>query len=106
MKKGYRAEYEAKKKLEKIFSKEDIFKLAIGGTTDFFVLSPNENKVLKLIEVKTTKKDKWYPSEHDKKQYKKLLKIEKRHKIPVEYWIKINGKWQSFNLREVKKFFV
>lgn len=105
MKKGYKAEYEAKKELEKTYSKENIFKVAIGGATDFFVLAPKKDKILKLVEVKTTKKGKWYPGEHDLKQFKALEKLEKEHKIPVEYWIKINGKWQKFNLKETKKFF-
>jgi len=106
MKKGYKAEYEAKKKLEKIFSKKNVFKVAIGGATDFFVLEPKKRRILKLIEVKTTKKNYWYPGEHDLKQYKILIQISKEHKIPIEYWIKINGEWEIFNLKEVKKFFL
>jgi hypothetical protein len=105
MKKGYKAEYEVKKKLERKYSAKNIFKLAIGGKTDFFILEPKKRRILKLIEVKTTKKDSWYPGEHDFKQFKILNKISKEHKIPVEYWIKINGKWKIFNLNEVKKFF-
>jgi len=105
MKRGYKAEYEAKKKLIQMFSKSNIFKVAIGGAIDFFVLSPGENKVIKLVEVKTTKKKKWYPGIHDFKQFQILRKIEKEHKILVEYWIKIKGKWHIFNLKEVKKFF-
>jgi len=106
MKKGYKAEYEVKKKLERFFSKKNVFKVAIGGVTDFFVLEPKKRKVLKLIEVKTTKKNFWYPGEHDLKQYRILKRIEKEHKIPIEYWIKINGQWKIFNLNEVKKFFL
>ena len=106
MKKGYKAEYEAKKKLMRKFLPKNVFKVAIGGATDFFVLEPKKRKILKLIEVKTTKKNSWYPGEHDLKQYKILNKISKEHKIPVEYWIKINGEWKIFNLKEVKKFFL
>ena len=106
MKKGYKAEYEVKKKLERIFSKKNVFKVAIGGATDSFVLEPKKRRILKLIEVKTTKKNYWYPGEHDLKQYKILIQISKEHKIPIEYWIKINGEWEIFNLKEVKKFFL
>jgi hypothetical protein len=106
MKKGYKAEYQAKKILEKKFSPKNIFKVAIGGITDFFILEPKKRKVLKIIEVKETKKNSWYPGEHDLKQFRILKKISKEHKIPVEYWIKINGQWKIFNLKEVKKFFL
>lgn len=106
MKKGYKAEYQAKKELEKIFSKENVFKVAIGGAIDFFVLAPKSSKILKLIEVKTTKKKTWYPGEHDFKQFLILKGIQKNHKIKVEYWIKIKGKWNKLSLEEVeKKFF-
>lgn len=106
MKKGYKAEYEVKKILEKRFSPKNVFKVAIGGLIDFFVLEPKKRRILKLVEVKTTKKNSWYPSEHDLKQYKILSKISKEHKIPVEYWIKINGQWKIFSLKEVKKIFL
>jgi hypothetical protein len=105
MKKGYKAEYETKKKLAKIYSLRNVFKVAIGGATDFLVLEPKERRILKLIEVKTTKKNSWYPGEHDLKQFRILGKIAKEHKIPVEYWIKINGEWKILKLNEVKKFF-
>jgi len=105
MKKGYKAEYETKKKLTKIYSPKNIFKVAIGGATDFLILEPKKRKILKLIEVKETKKNSWYPGEHDLKQFKILKKIAREHKIPVEYWMKINGEWKILKLSEVKKFF-
>lgn len=102
MKKGYRAEYKAKQNLQKLFGKNNLFKIAIGGATDFLILSPKKNKILKLIEIKTTKKAKWYPGEHDFRQFKILEKIQKEHKIPVEYWIKIKKNWQILTLEKVK----
>lgn len=104
MKRGYKAEYEVKKLLFKKYSPESIFKVAIGGATDFFVLGKN-GKIQKFIEVKKTNKKKWYPGKHDLKQFKILEKIQKKYKIPVEYWIKSQGRWQIFTLREVKAFF-
>ncbi len=104
MKKGYRAEYEAKKILFAEHSPESVFKVAIGGATDFFVLGKN-GKIKKLVEVKHTNKKRWYPGNHDFKQFKALKKIQKKHNIKVEYWIKMNGKWQIFNLKEVEIFF-
>jgi LysM repeat protein len=104
MKKGYKAEWEAKKILFKKYPKDSVFKVAIGGAVDFFILGKG-GKVEKIVEVKKTNKKQWYPTEHDKKQYQTLVKIQKKFKIPVEYWIKIRGKWKIFDLKEVKKFF-
>ena len=104
MKKGYKAEYEVKKALFRKYSPESVFKMAIGGVSDFCVFGKN-GKVLKLIEVKKTNKKRWYPSQQELKQFKTLKAIQKKHKIPVEYWIKINGKFQIFNLKKIKTFF-
>jgi len=104
MKKGYKAEYEVKKVLFKRYSPESVFKVAIGGTIDFCVLGKN-GKIVKFIEVKKTNKNRWYPGSHDLKQFEILRQIQKRHKIPVEYWIKTKREWQIFNLKEIKTFF-
>lgn len=104
MKKGYKAEYEVKKLLFKKYSPKSILKVAIGGTTDFCVLG-NNGKIIKLIEVKKTNKKRWYPGNHDLKQFKTLKQLQKKHKIPVEYWIKAKKKWQVFNLKKVERFF-
>jgi len=104
MKKGYKAEYEVKKFLFKRYSPESVLKIAIGGTTDFCVLGKN-GKIIKFIEVKKTNKNRWYPGNHDLKQFKILKKIQRRNSIPVEYWIKTNGKWEIFDLKKVKRFF-
>lgn len=104
MKKGYKAEYEAKKTLFKKYSPESVFKVAIGGATDFCVLGEN-GKIVKFVEVKKTNKNRWYPGTHDFKQFKVLKQIQKKHKVPVEYWIKTKREWEIFNLNEIKKFF-
>lgn len=104
MKKGYKAEYEVKKFLFKKYSSKSVLKVAIGGTTDFCVLGKN-GKIIKFIEVKKTNKNRWYPGEHDLKQFKILKQIQRRHRTPVEYWIKTNGKWETFDLKRVKRFF-
>jgi Holliday junction resolvase len=104
MKKGYKAEYEVKKFLFKMYSPESVLKVAIGGATDFCVLGKN-GKIIKFIEVKKTDKNRWYPGNHDLKQFKILKQIQRRHRIPVEYWIKTNGKWEILDLKEVKRFF-
>lgn len=104
MKKGYKAEWEAKKILFKKYSPDSVFKIAIGGAVDFLILGKNK-KVEKIVEVKKTNKKKWYPTARERKQFLMLKKIQKKHKIPIEYWIKINGKWQIFEIEKVKSFF-
>jgi len=104
MKKGYKAEWEVKRVLLKRYSPDSILKVAIGGTVDFCILGKG-GKIKKFIEVKKTNKNLWYPGEHDLIQFQKLFKIHKKYKIPVEYWIKINGKWKIFGIQDVKRFF-
>ena len=102
MRKGYLAEYECKKKLIEMYGKENVLKIAIGGATDFLVLEPGKTKVLKIVEVKHTKKNKWYPTKHDLDQFVRLFRLRKEHKIPVEYWIKIKGKWHILPIEKLK----
>jgi hypothetical protein len=104
MKKGYKAEWEAKKILFKNYPKDSVFKVAIGGAVDFFILGKN-GRIKKIVEVKKTNKNWWYPLDHDEKQYQQLKKIQKKFKIPIEYWLKINGEWKIFDLKGIKKFF-
>ncbi len=103
MKKGYKAEWEVKKFLYRKYSPHSVFKIAIGGAVDFLVLEKG-GKIKKIVEVKKTNKKRWYPTRREKKQYQTLMKIQRIHKIPVEYWVKIKGEWHTFSLEEVKKF--
>lgn len=102
MRKGYRAEYLCKKQLIAEYGEENVLKIAIGGATDFLVLAPGKNTVLKIVEVKQTKKNKWYPSRHDLDQMKRLEKLHEEHKIPVEYWIRLKGKWHIIPIEKLK----
>ena len=88
MRKGYRAEYQAKKELIQEYSKENVLKVAIGGAVDFLVLSPDKNKIEKIIEVKECHKNKYYPTPREKVQFERLEEIGKKHLIETELWIK------------------
>jgi len=92
MRKGYKCEYLAKKKLIEKYGKNNVLKLAIGQSADFIVLSPKENKIEKIVEVKSTIKDKFYPKPREKKQFEIFDEISKEHNIPVEIWIKVGNK--------------
>lgn len=89
---GYRAEYLAKNELIEKYGKENVLKIAIGGSVDFLVLSPNKNKIEKIVEVKNTKKKKYYPKEREIEQLEILKELGKEHNIPIELWIKFPRK--------------
>ena len=88
MRKGYRAEYKAKKELIQKYGKENVLKVAIGGAVDFLVLSPNKNRIEKIVEVKACHKKKYYPTPREKAQLGRLKEIGKKHSIKTELWIK------------------
>ena len=103
MRRGYKAEYLCKKKLIEEFGKDNVIKVAIGGATDFLVLKPGSSRIEKIVEVKQTRKKRWYPSDHDVKQFEIIKKLSKDHKIKVEYWVKVRRKWEILSLKEVEK---
>ena len=88
MRKGYRAEYLARQRLSELYGSQNVLKIAIGGSVDFLVLKPNENELEKIIEVKQTAKNKYYPRENEKVQLELIKKLAEEHKVPVEMWIK------------------
>jgi len=88
MRKGYRAEYKAKKELIEKYGTGNVLKVAIGGAVDFLVLSPNKNKIEKIVEVKECHKNKYYPSAREKIQFERLKEIGKNHSVKSELWIK------------------
>jgi peptide subunit release factor 1 (eRF1) len=88
MRKGYRAEYQAKKELIKKYGGQNVLKVAIGGAVDFLVLSPNKNKIEKIVEVKECHKNKYYPSPRERVQFERLKEIGKNHSVKSELWIK------------------
>ncbi len=86
--KGYRAEYLAKKKLIEECGEENVIKMAIGQASDFLVLKPGSGKIEKIVEVKSTVKEKWYPKPREKEQMARLLALAKEHNVRLELWIK------------------
>ena len=90
LRKGYLAEYQAKKELIEQYGENNILKLAIGQAVDYIVLKPNSKEMLKFVEVKKRNK-KYYKSEN-KGQWERILKMSKEHDIPIELWEKRKGK--------------
>ena len=88
MRRGYRAEYQAKKELIRTYGGENVLKVAIGGAVDFLVLSPDKNKIEKIVEVKECHKNKYYPTPREKIQFERVKEIGRKHSIETELWIK------------------
>ncbi len=82
---GYDAEYRCKKENEKRFGKGNCIKIAIGGSSDFLIVSCGE--IVKFIEVKETKKNKYYPNSREKLQFEEIKRLGKQHQVPVELWV-------------------
>lgn len=83
---GYQSELRAKKELEEIYGKGNVIKVAISQQgADHIVVSCGE--LVKIIEVKETKKNKYYPSQKEKNQFRRIIEFARQHRIPAELWI-------------------
>ncbi len=88
---GYIGEYHAKKHLIEQFGEENVLKVAISQKApDYIILKP-----LHAVEVKTRRKSKYTPREHDIEQWKTIYEWSKKTKISVQYYIltKQKGKY-------------
>jgi len=84
--KGYVGEYLIKNRLIKEYGKINVLKIAISQEgSDFIVLQ--KGKIIKVVEVKETTKDKYYPSQKEKRQFERIRSFAKEHKIPAELYI-------------------
>jgi len=95
MRKGYLAEYQAKQKLAQEYGKENVIKVAIGGATDYIIVSGSQ--IVKIVEVKSAKK-KWYPKPREKIQIQRIIDFARRHNIKAELWLKEGKKWSILPL--------
>lgn len=83
---GYSGEYKAKKELESIYGKECVLKIAIAQIgADFMVIK--EGKLILLVEVKETIKNKYYPKPREKEQFQRIETFAKANKTRAELWI-------------------
>lgn len=85
VRKGYSAEYKCKLENEEKYGVGNCIKVAIGGSSDFLIAF--HGKIVKFIEVKETKKERYYPSPREKNQFTKLVQLGRHHRVPVELWI-------------------
>jgi len=92
VKKGYNEEYWVKQQLQKKYGKDNVIKVAIGGLFDFIVVTPKQNRIAKIVEVKGCHKKNYTLQGRDKEQVSKIRKFCEKHTIPFELWVKYPGR--------------
>ena len=103
MRKGYVGEYLIKKKLVKKYGKNNVIKVAIGGAEDFIVVK--NGKLVEIIEVKETVREKYYPKSREKRQFNRIKKFAKEHGIPAKLCIVYRrGKGRSPKIEVIDLF--
>ncbi len=104
MRRGYGDEYRTKQILVEQYGKDNVIKVAIGSFgADFLIL--NKGKLVKVVEVKGTRKSAWYPSPREKEQLRRIHHFSQIHGCDVEIWIwtKNRGK-KELRVVDVKEF--
>ena len=79
-------------------------KVAIGSFgADFLVLE--KGRVVKVVEVKGTRKKAWYPSPREKEQLRRILRFSQTHNCKAELWIwALNGGRKRLRVEDVEEF--
>jgi len=104
MRKGYSDEYRTKQMLVEQYGENNIVKVAIGSFgADFLIL--NRGKLVKVIEVKGTRKNAWYLSQREKEQLQRIHHFSQIHKCEAEVWIWTkNGGKKELSIKDVREF--
>jgi len=104
MRKGYGDEYRTKQMLVEQYGKDNVIKVAIGSFgADFFIL--NKGKLVKVVEVKGTRKKVWNPLPREKEQLRRIFHFSQNHECGAEVWIwtKNRGK-KELSIKDVREF--
>ena len=96
VRRGVRAEYEAKKKLGKLFNLNRVWKLAPGQKGPDFVVF--KDKKVFFVEVKS-RKGKYTKHTHDVDQWDEFKWINKCV-APVEYFLKTSDGWELMSYED------
>ena len=100
MRRGYTEEYWVKKKLVKEYGEWGVVKAAIGQRTADFLVIKN-GKIVKVVEVKKTKKKRWRPKKREIYQLLLIKQFCKVHNVPCEYWIREGRKRRVVPIEDV-----
>jgi len=86
MRRGYCDEYRTKQILVEQYGKDNVIKVAIGSFgADFLIL--NKGKLVKVVEVKGTRKKIWHPLPREKEQLRRIFHFSQIHECEAEVWI-------------------
>jgi len=104
MRRGYSDEYRTKQLLVQQYGKDNVIKVAIGSFgADFLVL--NKGRVVKVVEVKGTRKKAWHPSPREKEQLQRILRFSQTHNCKAELWIwTLDGGRKWLRVEDVEEF--
>ena len=104
MRKGYGDEYRTKQLLVQQYGEGNVVKVAIGSFgADFFVLE--KGRVVKVVEVKGTRKKAWHPSPREKEQLQRILRFSQTHNCKAELWIwTLDGGRKRLRVEDVDEF--
>ena len=100
---GYSSELKCKQENIELYGKLNVLKIAIGGSSDFLITY--RGRLIKFIEVKETKKERYYPSPRERKQFKELVRLGKHHQIPVELWIYFKRGTGKATIKHVRRIY-
>ena len=82
-----------------------MFKLSIGSFADFFALKRENNTLhIKVIEAKSTKNEKWYPSKRELTQMKLIYDMCKKLGIEGVYYIREAEKLKIISIDKIVFF--
>ena len=104
MRRGYGDEYRTKQILVEQYGKDNVIKVAIGSFgADFLIL--NKGKLVKVVEVKGTRKSVWHPSQREREQLRRIYHFSQIHECEAEVWIwtKNRGK-KELSIKDVGEF--
>jgi len=104
MRRGYSDEYRTKQLLIQQYGKDNVVKVAIGSFgADFLVLE--KGRVVKVVEVKGTRKKAWHPSPREKEQLQRILHFSQTHNCKAELRIwTLNGGRKRLRVEDVEEF--
>ena len=104
MRRGYSDEYRTKQMLLEQYGKDNVIKVAIGSFgADFLIL--NKGKLVKVVEVKGTRKNAWHPLPREKEQLQRIHYFSQIHECGAEVWIWTkNGGKKELRIESVEKF--
>ena len=104
MRKGYTDEYRTKQMLVEQYGENNIVKVAIGSFgADYLIL--NRGKLVKVVEVKGTRKKTWHPLPREKEQLQRIHYFSQIHECGVEVWVWTkNGGKKELSIKDVREF--